>query len=102
MAAQLRPDLVVLDIRFPDADGRDLLHQLNQDPITSGIPVIVWSSVQHESVRGTALALGAEDFCRKGRSATLLPKIARVLLRLDQERDARDVWPAGNAHAPNW
>ena len=103
MAAKLLPELIVLDIRFPDADGRDLLQQLKQGPVTAGIPVIVWSGGQHDSVRRLALDLGAEDFVEKGDPATLLRKIARVLLRLNQEREARDsMWPAGNAHFPPW
>jgi CheY-like chemotaxis protein len=88
---------------FPDADGRDLLQQLKQNPITTGIPVIAWSGAPHESLRLSALALGAEAFVEKGNAETLLPKIARVLLRRDQERAARDsFWPAGNAHPSKW
>lgn len=81
LAAQLQPDLLVLDIRFPDADGRDLLQQLKENPSTTAIPVIVWSGSQHESVRRTALALGAEYFVDKRDPQSLLPKIAQILLQ---------------------
>ena len=91
MAAQLLPELIVLDIRFPDADGRDLLQQLKENPTTAGIPVLVWSGSEYESDRRIALALGAEDFVEKSEPATLLPKIARVLLRLKQEHQATDL-----------
>lgn len=86
IAAQLQPDVLVLDIRFPDADGRDLLQQLKENPSTTAIPVIVWSGSQHESVRRTALALGAEDFVDKRDPESLLPKIAQILLRRGAER----------------
>ena len=38
MAAALQPELIVLDISFPDADGRDLLQKLKEAPITSENP----------------------------------------------------------------
>ena len=76
------PDLIVLDIHFPDADGRDVLSRLKQDSRTSNIPVVVWSGRDPNSDRRTALDLGAEDYVEKREPATLLPKIERVLLRL--------------------
>ncbi len=79
------PDLIVLDIHFPDADGRDVLSKLKGDPRTKSIPVVVWSGRDPQSDRRTALDLGAEDYIEKRDPSTLLPKIERVLLRL---RDA--------------
>jgi CheY-like chemotaxis protein len=76
------PDLIVLDIHFPDADGRDVLSRLKQDSRTSNIPVVVWSGRDPNSDRRIALDLGAEDYVEKREPATLLPKIERVLLRL--------------------
>ena len=79
------PDVIVLDIHFPDADGRDVLSRLKADPATASIPVVVWSGRNPESDRRIALDLGAEDYVEKRDAATLLPKLERVLLRL---RDA--------------
>lgn len=79
------PNLIVLDIHFPDADGRDVLAQLKADARTSSIPVVVWSGRDPQSDRRIALDLGAEDYVEKRDPSTLLPKIERVLLRL---RDA--------------
>jgi CheY-like chemotaxis protein len=76
------PDLIVLDIHFPDADGRDVLSRLKQDSRTANIPVVVWSGRDPDSDRRIALDLGAEDYVEKREPATLLPKIERVLLRL--------------------
>lgn len=77
-----KPDLIVLDIHFPDADGRDVLSRLKADPRTAAIPVVVWSGRDPESDRRIALDLGAEDYIEKRDPSTLLPKIERVLLRL--------------------
>jgi CheY-like chemotaxis protein len=81
-AVQMAPDLIVLDIQFPDADGRDVLSRLKADARTSSIPVVVWSGRDPESDRRIALDLGAEDYVEKRDPRTLLPKIERVLLRL--------------------
>jgi len=81
-ALDSRPDLIVLDIHFPDADGRDVLSRLKADPRISNIPVVVWSGRDPQSDRRIALDLGAEDYVEKRDPSTLLPKIERVLLRL--------------------
>jgi two-component system, OmpR family, KDP operon response regulator KdpE len=76
------PDLIVLDIGLPDADGRDILARLKKDPKTTGIPVVVWSGRDTPSDRRIALELGAEDYVEKGPPSRLVGKIERLLLRL--------------------
>lgn len=76
------PDLIVLDVTLPDADGRDLLAKLKKDPETASIPVIVWSGRDAGSDRRISLELGAEDYVEKGPPSTLVGKIERLLLRL--------------------
>ena len=86
---EVRPDLVVLDIRFPDADGRDVLARLKANQATAEIPVLIWSGDDAESDRRIAIDLGAEDYVEKTDAGTLLKKIERVLYRLTSERSAR-------------
>ena len=76
------PDLIVLDLGLPDADGRDLLSKLKKDPKTAAIPVVVWSGRDAASDRRIALDLGAEDYVEKGPASELVWKIERLLLRL--------------------
>jgi DNA-binding response OmpR family regulator len=89
-AIETKPDLIVLDVTFPDADGRDILSVLKADPRTAGIAVLVWSgdTRDRESDRKIALGLGAEDYMEKTDAQSLLRKIKRVLLRLDSDRKA--------------
>jgi DNA-binding response OmpR family regulator len=87
-AVETNPELIVLDIAFPDADGRDILKTLKSDARTAEIPVLVWSGRDPESDRKIALSLGAEDYVEKTDAQTLLRKIQRVLLRLDSDRKA--------------
>lgn len=76
------PDIIVLDVGMPDADGRDLLSSLKKDPRTTAIPVVIWSGRDTDSDRRIALDLGAEDYVEKGPASTLVAKIERVLLRI--------------------
>src|SRR5581483_6386935 len=43
-ARNTRPDAVILDINMPDLAGFEVLKRLKNDPHTSGIPVIVYTS----------------------------------------------------------
>jgi len=87
IALETQPDVIVLDMDFPDADGRDVLKKLKAEPRTAHIPVVVWSGRNgHDSDSRISLDLGAEAFLEKNDAQLLLQKIERVLLRLDQER----------------
>jgi two-component system, OmpR family, alkaline phosphatase synthesis response regulator PhoP len=90
MALETQPDLIVLDMQFPDADGRDVLARLKSDQRTAHIPVVVWSGRKgHDSDRRISLELGAEDYVEKNRAEFLVGKLERVLLRLEQVREAK-------------
>ncbi len=85
LAVSTQPDLIVLDIEFPDADGRDVLAKLKADARTARIPVLVWSGRKlNESDSRIALALGAEDYVEKSNAQLLIQKLERVLLRFDE------------------
>ena len=86
MTLEQKPDLLVLDLGFPDADGRDLLSELKSDPRTKDIPVLVWSAERDlEKERRIALSLGAEDYVEKTDAQLLLRKIERLLFRIKGE-----------------
>ena len=79
-----QPDIIVLDMGLPDADGRDVLNKLKEDSRTAHIPVLVWSGREGESDSRISLRLGAEDYVEKTDPLVLIRKLERVLLRLDE------------------
>lgn len=92
-----RPDLVVLDLTFPDADGRHVLKELKADPSTSETPVVIWSGYDPGPNRPVFLALGADDYVEKSDPLTLLAKVKRVLLRAGAPGLARTAPPTKQA-----
>ena len=78
VAAESRPDVIALDLTFPDASGLDILVRLKRDPRTRSIPVVIWSG-QDASFRPLALQRGAVDFLAKIDADLLLAKISSLL-----------------------
>lgn len=62
-ALELRPNLVLCDIRLPDVDGIEVLKQLSCQGVS--IPVIVISGVGRVGDAVQALRLGAADYLMK-------------------------------------
>ncbi|MEO7217733.1 MAG: ATP-binding protein [Gemmatimonadaceae bacterium] len=70
------PDLVLSDVMMPMLDGFGLLRALRDNPLTSGIPVILLSARAGEEARIAGMQSGADDYLIKPFSAREL--IARV------------------------
>ena len=49
-AADLVPDLIILDYRLPDVHGRDLCAQFRSDPVTAAIPILVVTASPQDSI----------------------------------------------------
>jgi two-component system response regulator AdeR len=78
LARQHRPAVIILDIHQP-LDGRDLLAQLKQDPLTRDCKVIILSGVEDQHMRHQCFQLGAEGYEVKPFNATFMPRIARLV-----------------------
>lgn len=61
----VRPRLILLDLNLPGASGLDILEQVRGDPVTAGIPVVVYSAGFSDRVRARCLDLGADLRYRK-------------------------------------
>lgn len=79
--ANLRPDLIVLDISLPKKNGLEVLAELRRTGDTT--PIVVLSARQDEYDKVAALRLGADDYVTKPFAlAELLARIAAVLRRM--------------------
>ena len=73
------PDIVLLDLMLPEADGFDLCRQIRE---RSAVAVIVVSARGGERDKVTALSMGADDYVTKPFSVEeLLARIAATLRR---------------------
>jgi CheY-like chemotaxis protein len=57
------PSLILLDMMMPGMDGWQFRLELQREPATAKIPIVILSG--HQNVRDAALALGAADYLRK-------------------------------------
>ncbi|WP_170235484.1 hybrid sensor histidine kinase/response regulator [Verticiella sediminum] len=89
--ARQRPDLVLLDVKLPDMDGRDVCRRLKADPATAGIVVLQTSAALIDSdSRVRAFDAGADGFLVEPIEPEELVANVRALLRLQRAERARD------------
>jgi two-component system, OmpR family, KDP operon response regulator KdpE len=81
------PDVVVLDLGLPDADGKDVIQRVRQ---WSQVPIVVLSARDREIEKIEALDLGADDFVNKPFGVGELMARLRTALRhrLRQQAEA--------------
>jgi two-component system KDP operon response regulator KdpE len=78
LAASHNPELVLMDLGLPDADGIDLTQQLRA---WTRVPIIVISARGREDDKVTALDAGADDYLTKPFGVNELLARLRVALR---------------------
>jgi CheY-like chemotaxis protein len=84
-----RPDVVLLDLVMPEADGVTFLRRLRGDPELAGTPVIVVSGVSFMALTKAAEQLGIQSQLIKSRFS-LNDLVQRVTSLLPQ-RETADV-----------
>lgn len=65
MAERWRPDAIVLDIKMPDMDGFEVCKQLQSNPLTSHIPIVMLTVYSEPPMLRQSIYLGAVDFIPK-------------------------------------
>lgn len=75
------PDLLLLDLMLPDADGLWLVTQLRQNVMTRSLPVIMVTAKTTEIDKVRGLDSGADDYLTKPFSVMELISRVKALLR---------------------
>jgi CheY-like chemotaxis protein len=65
MAADHRPDLILLDLHLPDISGEDVLRVLRADPRTADTPIVITSADATEARTHLLMTAGATDYLSK-------------------------------------
>jgi len=76
------PDLIVLDIEFPDMSGFDVCKKIKDDPETKYILVLFFSILETRESRMRAMESGADDILEKNFDVNVLTARVASLLRI--------------------
>lgn len=85
LARETEPDVVVVDLGLPDADGLELLREIRDQ---SAVPILVLTGSVEPARRVEALDAGADDFLGKPFRLTELEARLRALSRRPQLRSS--------------
>jgi two-component system KDP operon response regulator KdpE len=97
LAAERLPDVIVLDLGLPDADGIDVIRSVRQ--ADCNLPILVLSVRSNERDKIMALDAGADDFVNKPFAVGELLARLRVSLRRSTQADGEvpfSVFRTGN------
>lgn len=76
-----KPDIVLLDLILPGANGLDILKKIKENPDTKATPVVILSNLSQQEDMDRAKELGAEKFLVKAMSTPedILALVAEIL-----------------------
>jgi CheY-like chemotaxis protein len=78
-----RPDLVLLDLNMPIMDGYEAIHHLRHNPSLAGLPIIVLTAEDGQTVERRVLTMGADDYMVKPfEGPVLLSRVNAVFSRV--------------------
>lgn len=81
--AELKPDLLVLDLMLPDADGMEICARLRKDPDFDKMPIVMLTARVGIEDRIAGLHEGADDYITKPFAAKeLVARVQAVLRRI--------------------
>jgi two-component system KDP operon response regulator KdpE len=91
---QHEPDVIVLDLGLPDADGKEIIRAIR---MTSKVPIVVLSARDREAEKIAALDLGADDYVNKPFGiGELMARLRMALRHADPGATQSTVFKAGD------
>ncbi len=92
LAAEHKPDLILLDVALPDIDGREVCRRIKSDPETADIYVILLSGIHIQSdIQAEGLEQGADGYiARPIPNRELLARVKSMLKLKNVEKRLRE------------
>jgi signal transduction histidine kinase len=87
LAAELHPDVILLDVMMPGMDGYEVLGHLRADPTLAEVPVVLVTALDDLESRIKGIEAGADDFISKPFDRTELRAHVRTITRLNRYRN---------------
>ena len=84
--AALPPDMILLDVMLPGADGFTLCERLKSAPATAMIPIVLVTALEDQESRVRGIRAGADDFLSKPVHREELVARVKTLRRLHETR----------------
>lgn len=85
-AAQLTPDLILLDVMMPNMNGFEVCQRLRANPLLAEVPVIMVTALDDRDSRLHGLEMGADDFITKPFDHVELVARVRTITRINRYR----------------
>jgi two-component system cell cycle response regulator len=85
-AAELTPDLILLDVMMPSMDGFEVCRRLRADPLLAEVPVIMVTALDDRDSRLQGIKAGADDFVSKPFDVAELRARVHTITRLNRYR----------------
>jgi DNA-binding response OmpR family regulator len=85
-AAQLAPDLILLDVMMPDVDGFEVCRRLRADPVLDAVHIVMLTALDDRDARLRGLEVGADDFISKPFDGAELQARVRTVMQVHRYR----------------
>jgi putative two-component system response regulator len=85
-AAELIPDLILLDIMMPEMDGFEVCRRLRASPSLAEVPVIMITALDDRNSRLQGIEAGADEFVSKPFDRVELRTRIRTITRINRYR----------------
>jgi len=86
LAAEIPPDLVLLDVMMPGMNGYEVCRRLRADARLAEVPVILITALDDQASRISGIEAGADDFITKPFNRAELRARVRTITRLNRYR----------------
>ena len=81
LAAERRPDVILLDLRLPDMDGPDIARMLRDGAQTAGIPIVALTALRYAGDGASLLTAGFDGYLEKPIDVRAFPEQVRSFCR---------------------